>query len=118
MVTETRTTPDGRTVVHERRTNNTGWLVALLVVVALVVAAFAFGLIDIDQTREAKVPEVTVETSGGQAPAFDVETADVDVGTKSTSVDVPTVDVDTTKAEIAVPTIDVKPADSPNAKND
>lgn len=117
MVTETRVTPDGRTIIEERRTNNTGWLVALLVVVALVVAAFAFGLIDIDQTREAKVPDVKVETSGGQAPAFDVNTADVDVGTKKESIDVPTVNIDTKKADIAVPTVDVKPAKDPNGSN-
>ena len=117
MVPETRVTPDGRTVVHERRTNNTGWLVALLVVVALVVAAFAFGLIDIDQTREAKVPDVKVEATGGQAPAFDVNTADVDVSTKQESIEVPTVDVDTKKTDIAVPTVDVKPAKDPNGSN-
>lgn len=35
-----------------------------------------------------------VEVSGGNMPEFDVETADVDVGTKETTVEVPTVDVD------------------------
>ena len=117
MVNETRVTPDGRTVIHERRTNNMGWLVALLIVVALVVAAFAFGLIDIDQTKSAKLPEVNVETTGGQAPAFDVNTADVDVGTKKEDVSVPTVDVGTKETTIDVPTVSVDRADNPNGQN-
>ncbi|KPF79360.1 hypothetical protein IP88_01965 [alpha proteobacterium AAP81b] len=82
-------TRDGR-VVHTR-SGTPGWLIALLVIVALVVAAFAFGLIDIDQTRSAKAPEISV--TGGQAPAFDVNTATVDVGTKKETVEVPTIDV-------------------------
>lgn len=82
-------TRDGR-VVHTR-SSTPGWLIALLVVVALVVAAFAFGLVDIDQTRSAKAPDIKV--SGGQAPAFDVDTAKVDVGSKKETIEVPTVNV-------------------------
>ena len=56
--------------------------------------AMAFGLsaCDVDQTEEGELPEVDVE--GGNMPEFDVETADVDVGTEEVTVDVPTVDVD------------------------
>jgi hypothetical protein len=86
----------GRPVVVEKK-SNMGWLIALLIVVALVVAAFAFGLIDIDQTKETKLPDVNVSTTGGQAPAFDVDTAKVDVGTKKETIEVPTIDVDRTK---------------------
>jgi hypothetical protein len=81
-------------------------VVAILVLV--VIAAFAFGLIDINQTKETQMPEVAV--SGGQAPAFDVDTAKVDVGTRETSVDVPTVHVGTTKTEVDIPTVDVQKA--------
>jgi uncharacterized membrane protein YraQ (UPF0718 family) len=89
-----------------------GGMTAIMVVAALilaVIAAFAFGLIDVNQTKEAKLPEVAVQ--GGQAPAFDVKTADVDVGTRTTNVDVPKVEVGTTKAQVEVPTVDVKKAD-------
>jgi hypothetical protein len=89
-------TRDGRVVRTGGGTP--GWLIAVLVIVALVVAAFAFGLIDIDQTKSLKTPDVSV--TGGQAPAFDVNTATVDVGTK--------------KETIEVPTIDVKPAGNPD----
>lgn len=85
-----------------------GIIVAVVLVVA-VIAAFAFGLIDINQTKDAKMPEVAVQ--GGQAPAFDVDTAKVNVGTKETSVDVPKVEVGTTKTDVKVPTVDVQKAD-------
>ena len=51
---------------------------------------------DVDQTREAEAPDVDVEVEGGQAPEFDVETADVEVGTEEDTliVEQPTVDVD------------------------
>jgi hypothetical protein len=84
-----------------------GIIVAAVLVVA-VIAAFAFGLIDINQTKDAKLPEVAVQ--GGQAPAFDVDTAKVNVGTKETSVEVPKVEVGTTKTDVELPTVDVEKA--------
>jgi hypothetical protein len=86
---DNRVTRDGRIV--DNRRSGSGWLIGLLVIVLLVVAAFAFGLIDVDQTQKAVAPTVSVE--GGQAPAFDVDTADVDVGSKTETVEVPTVEV-------------------------
>ena len=86
----------------------TGLIIAV-VAVLVVIAVFAFGLVDIDQTRETALPEV--KTEGGQMPAFDVDTADVDVGTTTETVELPKVDVDTTKEEVKVPTVDVKPTE-------
>ena len=37
---------------------------------------------------------MTVETTGGQAPVFDVDTATVDVGTKEATIEVPTISVE------------------------
>lgn len=79
-----------------------------VVAVLAIIAAFAFGLVDINQTKSMKAPEVSV--SGGQAPAFDVDTAKVNVGTKTTDVAVPKVEVGTTKEEVKVPTISVDKA--------
>ena len=84
-----------------------GLIIAAIVVVAAI-AAFAFGLIDINQTQETKLPEVAVE--GGQAPEFDVDTAKVNVGTKETTVEVPTVDIGTKEEAIDVPVVDVDKA--------
>lgn len=85
-----------------------GGLVAAVIVIVAVIAAFAFGLIDINQTKETRLPDVSVQ--GGQAPAFDVDTADVDVGTKNTTVELPKVEVGTTKEEVKLPTVDVDKA--------
>lgn len=84
-----------------------GIIVAIIAVLA-VIAAFAFGLVDVSQTKETKLPEIAVQ--GGQAPAFDVETAKVDVGTKTEQITVPKVEVGTTKEGIKVPTVDVQKA--------
>lgn len=92
-MSDIETTRDGR-VVETRRRGGGGWLVALLIIVALVVAAFAFGLIDIDQTKGAKLPEISVTTEGGQAPTFDVDTAKVNVGEKEETITVPTLNVE------------------------
>lgn len=110
------TNRDGR-VVETRRSGGPGWLIALVVVVALVVAAFAFGLVDIDQVKEAKVPDIKVETSGGQAPAFDVNTADVKLGSTQETIETPTIDVGTKESTIEVPTISVDKAGDPDKKN-
>ena len=63
------------------------------IIITSIIAPLAIGLAacDVDQTKEAELPEVDVK--GGQVPEFDVETADVDVGTKKTEIEVPDVDV-------------------------
>ena len=95
---EYETPRDDRTVVVEK-SSSMGWLIALIVIVALVVAAFAFGLINIDQTRTAALPDIKVQASGGQTPALNVDTAKVDVGTKTTTIEVPTVSVEKADAK-------------------
>ena len=72
-------------------------LILILLVVAVLIAV-ASGFLDINQIRGAKVPEVStaengVTATGGQAPAFDVETGSVAVGTTRANVVVPTVKV-------------------------
>lgn len=96
-----------RTVVRER-SGNGGWLVALLIVVALVVAAFAFKLINIDQLSSGSAPRVAV--SGGSLPTFKVDTAKIDVGTKQEEIETPT--IGTKQTGVDVPTITVQKADA------
>lgn len=74
-------------------------LLILILAVAVLLIAFATGLLDIRQTRSAKAPDIDVNSSGvsargGQAPTFDIETGTVAVGTESRRVEVPTVRVD------------------------
>ena len=60
------------------------------------------------QTEEGKMPDVDVKVEDGKLPEYDVDTAKVDVKTKTTEVDVPVdVDVKTKKQEIKVPDVDV-----------
>ena len=64
------------------------------IVKALVGAScLTFAACDVDQKKEAELPDVDVNASGGQMPEFDVKAPDIDVGTKNTTVQVPTIDV-------------------------
>jgi len=83
-------------------------LILILAVVALIVLV-ATGLIDINQTRPAEAPQVSVTENGvvakgGQAPAFDVETGTVSVGSEPA------------KVTVAVPTVQVNRADGNQAQ--
>lgn len=66
-----------------------GWILGLVVIVA--VGWFAYTMVDVDQTQEAELPNVSV--TGGQLPKADVDVGSVDVGTETRTVEVPTVNV-------------------------
>lgn len=76
---------------------NTGKLLAVIAAVAI--AVFAFYMIDIDQTEEARMPDVDVTVEGGSLPEFDAEVGDIDVGTEEVTVTVPTIEVETPEDE-------------------
>jgi hypothetical protein len=84
-------------------------LLVLIVAVVAVVAALATGFLDIRQIRGAEAPDVAasrngVVAKGGQAPAFDVETGSVKVGTTDATVKVPTLTVEPPGNEAAATT--------------
>lgn len=60
---------------------------------AILAPVFAFGLAacSVEQTEEGEAPDVDVEA--GQMPEYDVEPADVDVGTDTTQVITPDIDI-------------------------
>lgn len=69
-------------------------LFILIVVVLVLLAGVATGFLDINQIRGAQVPAVSathngVVAKGGQAPAFDVQTGSVEIGTRNATVTVP-----------------------------
>ena len=83
-------------------------LILILAVVGLIVLV-ATGLLDINQTQPGEAPQVSVTENGvtakgGQAPAFDVETGTVSVGSEPANV------------TVAVPTVQVNPADGNQAQ--
>ena len=60
----------------------------------LVAPLFVVGMAacDVEQTEEGDLPDVDVE--GGQVPEYDVDAADVEVGTDTAVVEVPDVDIE------------------------
>ena len=73
-------------------------LLILILAVVILIVAVATGFLDINQVRGVKAPDIDasrngVTASGGQAPAFDIETGSVAVGSKQTNVPVPTLEV-------------------------
>ena len=90
-------------------------LILIIAVVALI-GAIATGYINIAQTRGAKAPSVEAEdgvirATGGQSPAFEVQTGSVEVGTKDANVAVPKVEVKRDEKSVKVPVVAVRPPD-------
>lgn len=86
-------------------------LLAVAAIVVVVAVLFFSGFISVEQTQEAELPDVDVTTEGGQAPEFEAETGEVEVGTEETTIEVPDVEVTTEETEVETPTIDVEPAE-------
>ncbi|MET0240283.1 MAG: hypothetical protein ABW184_10350 [Sphingobium sp.] len=85
-------------------------LASIIVLVAVVFGvAWAFGLVNLEQTRDAQLPTVSVE--GGKLPKFDADVAKVNVGTKTEKVDVPQVNVGTQERTVEVPSVEVSKPD-------
>jgi hypothetical protein len=84
---------DRRRVEHTTTGGGAGRTLLIIVLVALVALAIAWalGLFQVETQGELKAPDVNV--SGGEVPNVDVDAADVDVGTKTETIEVPTVDV-------------------------
>ena len=88
-------------------------LILIIAVVALI-GAIATGFINIDQTRGAKAPSVeaadgAIRATGGQSPAFEVQTGSVEVGTRDANVAVPKVEVRRDEKSVKVPVVAVRP---------
>ena len=83
-------------------------LIILAIAALVLLVLLATGILSVDQTREAQLPDVDVSAEGGQAPAFDVDAKEVVVGTKEANVSVPDVDVDTKETTVDVPVVGTK----------
>ena len=73
-------------------------LVIILAIIAIIVAV-ATGFLNISQIRGAQAPQVSatgngITAKGGQAPAFDIETGSVKVGSSDAKVKVPSLVVE------------------------
>lgn len=86
-------------------------LVILAVAALVLIVLLATGILDINQTRETRLPDVNVSAEGGQTPEFDVDAKEVVVGTTETNVSVPNVDINSRETTVDVPTVGVKDDD-------
>ena len=73
-------------------------ILVLILAVLVILAGVGTGFIDVNQIRGAQAPSLSatqngVTATGGQTPAFDVETGSVQVGTRNATVQVPDVSV-------------------------
>jgi len=62
---------------------------------------------EVVQTEEGEMPSVDVDAEGGQLPEFDIDVADVDVGTTTETMKVPKVKLVVEEEEFEVPYVDV-----------
>lgn len=82
-------------------------LFILIIAVVAILIAVGTGFLNINQIRSARAPEISatrngVTAKGGQAPAFDVETGSVKVGTREAKVKVPALVVERAEQNQAV----------------
>ncbi len=89
-----RPTDPYRPPVEEREKSGIGKTLLILLAVAAIVLVvlFATGMLNMSTSGDLKTPEVSV--SGGEVPSVDVQAAEVEVGTKTVTVEVPEVTVD------------------------
>ena len=95
-------------------------LIILAIILVIAIILIATGYLNINQTRNAELPNVSAE--GGQLPTFDVDTnaaaledtaqdvggAVKDAGNAIENVDAPDVDVKTEEKTVEVPDVDVQ----------
>lgn len=82
-------------------------MTVILAVIAVLAVGAAVYMVDIDQTQETRLPDVSVE--GGQLPAFDAEVGSIEMTEEQVDVTVPDVDVSMEETTVTVPGIDVNP---------
>lgn len=90
-------------------------LFIFILAVVVLIGALATGMVDINTIRGAKAPTVAasengVSATGGQAPAFEVETGSVAVGKGQANVTVPKLTVERGQAQVPVPELEVRRA--------
>ena len=93
-------------MTNSNNTTNSGKTIGALVlggVAVLALGAAALYLVDVDQTKEARLPTVSMDVEKGQVPEFDVDVADIKLERTEVGVEVPTMDVETKTIEIEVP---------------
>ncbi len=87
-------------------------------ILPLGLAIALFTSCDINKKDSAELPEldVDVEAEAGELPEYDIDWADVDISTRTETIEVPKVVVVMEEEEVEVPTIDVTMPDEENVE--
>ena len=87
-------------------------------ILPIALATVLFTSCDIKKTDKAELPEVDVDidAEAGELPEYDVDWADVDISTRTETVEVPKLVVVMEEEEVEVPTIDVNMPDEENVE--
>lgn len=80
----------------------------ILLFIAALVTGIGLTGCDVEQTEEGEMPEVDVEAEAGNLPEYDVDWADVEVGTRTEMIEVPKVVVVMEKEEVEVPYLNLE----------
>ena len=93
------------------------FFILILAVVALIVL-IQTGLVGVSQTQSAQLPSVSAQggkivAKGGEAPAFDVQTGSIGIGSRDAAVPLPKVTIGTQPGAVKVPAIEVRNAHTP-----
>ena len=87
--------------------------------VAVAAIGFTIYMVDIEQTEEARLPDVDVTVEGGNMPEFQATTGSVSVDQEEVEVTVPKLRVTTEEETVTVPEINVTPPEDEDvAQND
>ncbi len=74
-------------------------------IIAVAVAAVAIGfgiyMVDIDQTEEARLPDVQLSVEGGNLPEFEAEVGDIETGTEEVTLEIPTIEFQSPEEDAA-----------------
>ncbi|MGC1481030.1 MAG: hypothetical protein WA771_11035 [Chthoniobacterales bacterium] len=84
----------------------------LLTITSAAAIALTFNACDVDQTKEGDMPEVKVE--GGEMPEYDVDAAEVKVGTTEETMEVPKVEME--EETVSVPTVGIEMPEDDDAE--
>ena len=82
-------------------------VVVIGAVAAAVVIAAGVYMIDIDQTQEARLPDVDVSVEPGALPEFEAEVGSIALTSEEVTVDVPEVEVTMEEKTITVPGLEI-----------
>ncbi len=83
---------------------------------AVAFAAVSLTACDVDKTQDGEMPEVTVE--GGEMPAYDVDVAEVEVGTVEKTMEVPQVEMVEETVTVPAVGVDMPEEDGPGPAAD